>query len=139
MFSKIDETAPEDLLIPRPTVSEDERARDAEGYMTVEIKLSDGEHTMNIYSEDITHWLRVGVERGTETNPLDYTPMNHTFSLHIDSNPENEPVDASMVKGKITITNSALSSGWVFPSDLQVHSINNVMASSIQAVSNLNS
>eukprot|EP00966_Prymnesium_polylepis_P212536 4923019-Prymnesium_polylepis.1 len=138
MFSKIDGTASADLLIPTPPEAlRFDEVREAEGYMTVAITTSDG-LVVNVYNEDITHWLRAGVERGTKTTPFDYPPMNRTFSLHIDSNPENEPVDASMVKGKIAITNRAVSSQWVIPSDLQVDSMNNVMASSIQAVSNLN-
>eukprot|EP00966_Prymnesium_polylepis_P230076 5323845-Prymnesium_polylepis.1 len=57
MFSKIDGTAPEDLLIPLPTaVANAEALINAS---TVEIKTADGGY-VNVYNEDITHWLRAG-------------------------------------------------------------------------------
>jgi hypothetical protein len=131
MFSRIEGTAQDDLVVSAPPGP----GKDVNGYKRVQVEDSDGDLQM-VYYEDVTHWLRAGVERGTEPHD-DYSPMNRSFSLHIESDPENEPVDASTVTNKIAIVDKAVGSQWIVPMDLHIDAIGNVMASSIDAVSNL--
>eukprot|EP00966_Prymnesium_polylepis_P186178 4315443-Prymnesium_polylepis.1 len=63
--------------------------------------------------------------------------MGRTFGMHLEATPQNEPVDASTVKGKVTLEGSGPGLQWLVPSDVNLDTISNLMAASLEAVSNI--
>jgi len=105
------------------------------GYKNAQIMRSDGDYE-SIDQGIVTHWLRAGVERGIDGYP-DARDMGRTFGMHLEATPQNEPVDASTVKGKVALEGRGSGLQWLVPSDVNLDTISNLMAASMEAVSNI--